>query len=80
MEIWKDIPDYEDLYQASTMGRIKSLERKVVCKNGQQINIKERILSILASVQKQNTTPLKKISVRREIAINVKEQPATSSS
>lgn len=24
-EIWKDIPNYEDLYQASNLGRIKSL-------------------------------------------------------
>lgn len=28
-EIWKDIPDYEGLYQVSNLGRIKSLERYV---------------------------------------------------
>lgn len=27
MEIWKDIPEYEGLYQASNLGRIKSLFR-----------------------------------------------------
>ena len=27
-EIWKDIPGYEGIYQASTEGRIKSLKRK----------------------------------------------------
>lgn len=27
-EIWKDIPNYEGLYQASNLGRIKSLPRK----------------------------------------------------
>jgi hypothetical protein len=32
-EIWKDIPGYEGRYQASTLGRIKSLERKVAGKN-----------------------------------------------
>ena len=26
-EVWKDIPEYEGLYQASTLGRIKSLKR-----------------------------------------------------
>ena len=26
-EIWKDIPEYEGLYQASNLGRIKSIER-----------------------------------------------------
>ena len=27
-EIWKDIPDYEGLYQVSNLGRVKSLTRK----------------------------------------------------
>lgn len=29
IEIWKDIPNYEGLYQVSNLGRIKSLGRKV---------------------------------------------------
>lgn len=29
MEIWKDIPGYEGKYQASNLGRIRSLDRKV---------------------------------------------------
>lgn len=29
-EIWKDIPEYEGLYQASNFGRVKSLKRKGV--------------------------------------------------
>lgn len=32
-EIWKDIPGYEGKYQASNMGRIKSLSRKVPVKS-----------------------------------------------
>ena len=32
-EMWKDIPGYECEYQASTLGRIKSLERLVLGKN-----------------------------------------------
>ena len=32
-EIWKDIPGYEKEYQASTLGQIKSLHRKVRSKN-----------------------------------------------
>ena len=28
MEIWKDIPEYEGLYQASNLGNIKSLKRE----------------------------------------------------
>ena len=29
MEIWKDIPGYEGKYQASSLGRIRSLDRQV---------------------------------------------------
>lgn len=32
-EVWKDIPSYEGEYQASTFGRIKSVQRKVISKN-----------------------------------------------
>ena len=48
-EVWKDIPGYEGEYQASTMGRIKSLKRMVVGRNwytGKQFyrTVPERIL------------------------------------
>lgn len=29
-EIWKDIPGYENLYQASSLGRIKSLRKNII--------------------------------------------------
>lgn len=32
-EVWKDIPEYEGLYQVSNLGRIKSLSRKVEYKS-----------------------------------------------
>jgi hypothetical protein len=32
-EIWKDISDYEGLYQASSLGRIRSLDRYKITKN-----------------------------------------------
>ena len=43
-EIWKDIPGYEGYYQASNMGRIKSIEREIVYSNGVKKTIKEKIL------------------------------------
>ena len=43
-EIWKDIPNYEGLYQASNLGRVKSLERFRKGKNGSLASVKERIL------------------------------------
>jgi len=33
-EEWRDIPNYEGYYQASNLGRIKSLKRNIVKKNG----------------------------------------------
>lgn len=43
-EEWKDIPEYEGLYQASNLGRVKSLERFRKGENGCLISVKERIL------------------------------------
>ena len=43
-EIWKDIPGYEGYYQASNLGRVKSLARSVLCKNGTIMTFKDRIL------------------------------------
>ena len=43
-EIWKDIKGYEGLYQVSSEGRVKSLERDIICKNGVKRHVKEQIL------------------------------------
>lgn len=52
-EIWKDIPNYEGLYQVSNLGRVKSLARKNWMKrNGCYRNVNEKIL-------KQNLTGYK---------------------
>lgn len=45
-EIFKDIPDYEGLYQVSNLGRVKSLERYVNCKSGCKALKKGKILKI----------------------------------
>jgi len=43
-EIWKDVPDYEGLYQASNLGRVKSLDRTVKHSSGKMMFFKGRIL------------------------------------
>lgn len=50
-EIWKDIAGYEGLYQISTLGRVKSLERNVYIPayGGQNRYLKETFLAILNS-------------------------------
>lgn len=42
-EIWKDILDFEGLYQVSNLGRIKNLERQVRTKGNALKKVKERI-------------------------------------
>lgn len=32
-EVWKDIPNYEGLYQVSNLGRVRGLDRMTQCKN-----------------------------------------------
>lgn len=44
-EIWKDIKDYEGLYQVSNLGRVKRLARSFIMKNGMRRTYKEKILS-----------------------------------
>jgi len=49
-EVWKDIPDYEGLYQVSNYGRVKSLSRTVIYKRKRNYRIdycKEHILSCI---------------------------------
>jgi len=43
IEIWKDIPNYEGIYQVSNLGNVKSLSRENYSGKGMKIS-KERIL------------------------------------
>ena len=43
-EIWKDIVGYEGLYQVSSLGRVKSLDRIIIRKNGSRQRVSERVL------------------------------------
>lgn len=48
-EEWKDIPRYSGLYQASNMGRIKSLGRTVLNKTHGVLAIQEKIRTLVPS-------------------------------
>lgn len=50
-EIWKDIPNYEGYYQASNMGRIRSVKRSVIDRGLPRV-FQGRIL-VLDSMKKQ---------------------------
>lgn len=44
-EVWKDIPEYEGIYQASTLGRIKAYSKYVNHFRGGKSKIPEKILN-----------------------------------
>lgn len=46
-EIWKDIEDYEGLYQVSNLGKVKSLPKLVNRKNNSKYLTNEKILKPL---------------------------------
>ena len=46
-EVWKMIPDSDDAYMMSNLGRVKSLERTIYRKNGTTIHIKEYMKKLL---------------------------------
>lgn len=43
VEIFKDVPNYEGIYQVSNLGRVKSLTRQIIHSNGRIDNINEKI-------------------------------------
>ena len=44
-EIWKDIPEYEGYYQASSLGRVRSVDRTITRKDGVIVNYKGKLIS-----------------------------------
>ena len=44
-EYWKDIPEFEGLYEISTLGNIKRVQRYVKNRNGYRL-LKEKIIQL----------------------------------
>ena len=74
-EIWKDIPNYEGLYQISNLGRIKSLEKIFYRKPNKNTNLKftkykEKILSSFQKKGKYYTVAIYKNGKRTDMKIH----------
>lgn len=68
-EVWKDIPGFEGSYQASTMGRIKSLDRTIPHPRLYQQFVKGQILSQSVSENRNLKTGEPMIDLRVTLAI-----------
>lgn len=64
-EIWKDIPDYEGLYQVSNLGRVKSLPKEWVSGNNSVRSHKGKILKTHINKQGYVDISLNKDSIRK---------------
>ena len=49
IEIWKPISEFENFYEVSSSGKIKSLARTIIRKDGKPLKIKEKILKAVAN-------------------------------
>lgn len=79
-EVWKDIPNYEGLYQCSNLGRVKSLERFfIIPHSGGKKKVEEKILSYQYDLKKYRTLKLsknnksKRYKIHRLVAITFLE-------
>ena len=59
-EMWKDIKDYEGLYQVSNLGRVKSLERLAKSNNNNYRIVKEKLLK-----QSEDKDGYKRVSLNK---------------
>ena len=46
-EIWKDVPEFEELYEISNLGRIRSKERKIVTHDGRPGKVPSKMMKIV---------------------------------
>ena len=67
-EIWKDIEDYEGLYQVSNLGKVKSLPKLVNRKNNSKYLTNEKILKPLSFGYARVILSNKSYSVHRLVA------------
>ena len=70
LEIWKDIPNYEGLYQVSNFGNVKSLDRKVYANNGRIYNIKGIYLKLYKNNKGYYSVCLSENNVKKNIDVH----------
>lgn len=72
-EVWKDIINYEGLYQVSNLGRVKSLKRIITRYNGYaycEYVLPEKILTVFCDKRGYSMTFLYKNGKRKKCAVH----------
>ena len=69
-EDWKDILEYEDCYQVSNLGRIRTKERQVTCKGNKTRTVKPRIRKCFCNNKGYPTVVLSKKNVLKTFAVH----------
>lgn len=69
-EIWKDIPGYEGLYQVSSLGRVKSLDRVVPHGRFGEFKLKGRVLKPSATTKGYLSLDLCKYGMIKTITVH----------
>lgn len=64
-EIWKNIPGYKGYYQASNLGRVRSLDRNIVYVDGKRRFIKGKLIKGSLNENGYRLTTLRKSSIGR---------------
>ncbi len=70
LEIWKDIPDYVGLYQASNLGRIKSLAKWKNHPHSGMSFCKEKIISEIQSKNRYHKVCLWKNGIKKSFMVH----------
>lgn len=70
MEVWKDIKEFEGLYQISNQGRVKSLPRLVPFKHGLYRMTKEKILKNRINGAGYGSVFLCKPNVQKQVLVH----------
>jgi hypothetical protein len=70
-ELWKDIPNYEGLYQVSSLGNVKSLERIAIRPKAGNYIVKEKILNHFKQNNGYYIVNLSKEGKRKTITIHI---------
>ena len=72
MEIWKPVKDYEGYYEVSSFGRVKSIERIGLLRNGiYPVIYKGKILKISTDIHGYGFVSLCKNNIKKTIKINI---------